>query len=123
MADIKPYAVRYKAGSDKTIRPGLHGRFETREEAEKAQEACARFFGGGRRNSDGFIIGRAIVGIVTDASQLDLQKKEAQGDRTFPEIEVPEEVDEVVRLKLELAEANAKLRELECQEEKSPALS
>ena len=92
--EIRPYAVRYKAGSDKTILPGLHGRFETMQQAQAAMERCALFFGDGVRK-DGFIVGRAVIGIVVDNAALAQQKvEESQPDplagASVPELDMTE---------------------------------
>ncbi len=77
MVDIKPYVVRYKAGKNKEIKPGIHGQFATREEAENAMERAARYFGGPfQKTQEGFFVGRAIIGIVVDQKQLQLQQQE-----------------------------------------------
>ena len=84
---------------------------ETMAQAELARDRCALFFGGGKRNADGFIVGRAIIGIVVDEQLLAKQEEE---NRTVDPIQVapPEiELSEVELLRRE----NARLREeLEC---------
>lgn len=75
--DIKPYVVRYKSGADKSIKPGIHGRFISKEKAEEAMDRAARYFGGQWKKKDGFLVGRAIIGIVIDQEALKRQEEEA----------------------------------------------
>lgn len=70
MNDPKPYVVKYKANRDSTIKPGIHGRFETEEEAKyqclKAREFFDMGFGGPNA---------AKVGIVIDQAALAQKKR------------------------------------------------
>lgn len=75
--DIKPYVVRYKAGSDKSITPGIHGRFVDEKSAADAMDRAARYFGGSFKKKDGFLVGRAIIGTVIDQEALRQQQQEA----------------------------------------------
>ncbi len=68
--DILPFIVKYKAGTDKSIKPGIHGRFETEEQAKNAAKKCQTFFGGPKR---------VIVGIVVDPAMLAMQNAQHEG--------------------------------------------
>lgn len=115
--DILPYSVRYKAGSDKTIQPGLHGRFATKEEAEVQMLKCAKHFGVVKRTPEGFMVGRAIIGIVADHALLEKQEAEAHGPDILAEVEAPVWVDETELLRQEIARLKAKCGEdQECAE-------
>ena len=102
--DIKPFIVRYKAGKDKSILPGIHGRFETREEADRQVILAADNFGGGVRDqATGFIVGRAVVGVVVDQVMLRKQKEMSSVDRSLDGVDIPEpELDEEEKLRAEL---------------------
>ena len=107
--EIRPYAVRYKAGSDKTILPGLHGRFETMQQAQAAMERCALFFGDGVRK-DGFIVGRAVIGIVVDNAALAQQKVEESQPDPLAGASVPElDMTEMQKVLAENARLKAQL--------------
>lgn len=70
MAALLPYEVRYKAGTDKAIRPGVHGRFATLEQAMNGMEQAARYFGGPFKKHDEGLSGRALIWIVTDQAAV-----------------------------------------------------
>lgn len=72
--DHLPYLVRYKPANAATtsVRPGLHGKFRTEEEARKKAQDCLRWFEE--------IEGKGVVrvGIVVDDKALALQQAEAR---------------------------------------------
>lgn len=70
--DIKPYIVKYKAKRDSDIKPGIHGKFETEEEARRQVLIAREFFDRAFGRPDA-----AHVGIVVDKGAL-LQLKETE---------------------------------------------
>ena len=78
--DIKPFIVRYKAGSDKRIKPGIHGSFATMEQAEGELEKCARYWDSLKRQGK-FFVGPAVCGITVDEGALKRQKEEREVDQ------------------------------------------
>ena len=115
--DILPYTVKYKAGTDKTVQPGIHGRFKTLEDAQAALVACVKFFGGGKETESGVVVGRAVCGIITDADLAKKASEEPQQDDEFGAVTVPElEVTENDALRAEVNRLRAQLEKQECAE-------
>ena len=120
MVDIKPFVVRYKAGTDKSILPGIHGKFETKAKALVAAQKCAAFFGVTRKNADGMWIGKAIIGITTDMEALEKQESVRHGNMSpleGGEDELPQDVNidtELDDLRAENERLRAALEDREC---------
>ncbi len=114
--DINPFIVKYKAGTDKTILPGIHGRFATMEKAVAQAARCALHFGVTHKNKDGLYVGRAIIGIVVDTAAIERQKNEKESNVKELAGEVddfPEAEDELEVLRKENAKLREKLEEVE----------
>ncbi len=108
---ILPYVVKYKAGTDKTIKPGIHGRFETMEEALLALQKCTKHFGSLAKKSPTLYAGPAICGIVVDQEALERQQKlEHESDDLKCDLPEPEQ-SELDRLKAEVERLKAKAGE------------
>lgn len=97
--DLKPFIVKYKAGLDRSIKPGIHGKFATHEEALAQARKCQDFF----NTSSG--PKSAIVGIVTDEKQLLMQQREAE--EVDPDVGAKEEMTELELLRAEVKRLRA----------------
>ena len=86
--DIKPFQVHYKAGLDRSIKPGLHCKFATELEAQAQARLCKKFFE--ERHGPK----AAIVGIVVDDDALAKQKEQEESDLP-PELESQVEMTEL----------------------------
>lgn len=80
--DLLPYTVRYKAGTDRRIKPGIHGKFRTREEAETQAEEARKHFSLGREIPTGK---EAVVFIDVDETQAK-QVAAEEGDQCEAEL-------------------------------------
>ena len=116
--DIKPFRVVYKSGSDRTIKPGLHGHFATLEEAKHQLSICAAHFGGGQMDPSGLVvIGPAISGVIVDESKLDLQRKAESQAVGLEDIAMPDpELTELEQLRAENLRLKAERENKECEE-------
>lgn len=109
--DCLPFVVKYKSGTDKSIKPGIAGRFETMEEAVIGLAKCAKHFGSEIKKSATLYAGPAICGIVVDQAALAKQKEyEDNGDDLKCDLPEPEQ-SELDRLKAENARLRAKAGE------------
>jgi regulator of replication initiation timing len=105
--DVKPFIVKYKAGLDRSIKPGVHGRFVTHEEALRQARVCSDFFNRLQPKS-------AVVGIVVDEVQLRLQKEQMEDED--PEVGAKQELSENEMLRAEIARLRAKIGDEECED-------
>ena len=106
--DIKPFQVHYKAGLDRSIKPGLHGKFATELEAQAQARLCKKFFE--ERHGPK----AAIVGIVVDDDALAKQKEQEESDLP-PELESQVEMTELELLRSENARLRALSGDAECK--------
>ncbi len=120
--EIRPFVVKYKAGTDKSIKPGIHGKFETMEDALNGLEKCTRHFGSLVKKSATLYAGPAICGIVVDDKALEQQQKlEKQSDDLQCDLPEPEQSEldrmkaEIDRLKIKAGEAEEPEGEEECE--------